>query len=175
MTEYRRAHVPGASWFFTVNLAQRRGNRLLVEHIACLRSAFDKVRVACPFRIEAVVVLPDHLHCIMTLPDGDADFSTRWRLIKGNFSRQIEKHEWISASRDRRRERGIWQRRFWEHMIRDQDDFNRHADYIHWNPVKHACVSRVSDWPHSSFHDYVRRGIYRPDWCGSTDEMAIEE
>ena len=125
MTEYRRAHVPGASWFFTVNLAQRRGNDRLVEHAASLRSAFDAVRINRPFRMEAVVVLPDHLHCILTLPDGDADFSTRWSLIKAHFSRAIERGERISASRQKRRERGIWQRRFWEHMIRDQEDFNR--------------------------------------------------
>ena len=173
MTEYRRAHVPGASWFFTVNLAQRRGNDLLVAHIAALRAAFEAVRVRHPFRMEAVVVLPDHLHCIMTLPEGDADFSTRWSLIKGNFSRAIERRESVSASRAGRRERGIWQRRFWEHMLRDQDDFNRHADYIHWNPMKHGWVRRVGDWPHSSFHDYVRRGIYPPDWGGVADDAAI--
>lgn len=175
MTEYRRAHVPGASWFFTVNLAQRRGNNLLVEHVASLRCAFDAVRKTRPFRIDAVVVLPDHLHCIMALPEGDADFSTRWSLIKANFSRAIERWERISASRQKRRERGIWQRRFWEHMIRDQDDFNRHADYIHWNPVKHGYVSRVADWPHSSFHDYVRRGVYPADWGGAGDGGGMGE
>ncbi len=125
--------------------------------------------------MDAVVVLHDHLHCIMTLPEGDADFSTRWNLIKGNFSRDVERRERISESRQGRRERGIWQRRFWEHMIRDQDDFNRHADYIHWNPVKHGWVSRASDWPHSSFHDYVRRGIYPSDWGGATDGAGTEE
>jgi putative transposase len=156
-------------------LAQRQGNRLLVERIGAFRAAFDAVRVNHPFRADAVVVLPDHLHCVMTLPEGDADYATRWSLIKANFSRQVEKNERITASREKRRERGIWQRRFWEHMIRDQDDFNRHVDYIHWNPVKHGWVSRVSDWPHSSFHDYVRRGIYPPDWGGTKDGLEIKE
>jgi len=167
MTEYRRAHVPGSSWFFTVNLAQRKGNRLLVERIDVLREAFETVLARHPFHMDAVVVLPDHLHCILTLPPGDADFSTRWNLIKGGFSRALEKGERISSSREKRGERGIWQRRFWEHLIRDQEDFNRHADYIHWNPVKHGWVRRVADWPHSSFHGYVRRGVYPVDWGGN--------
>lgn len=175
MTEYRRAYVPGATWFFTVNLAQRRGNHLLLEHLPLLRTAFDGVKTRHPFRMDAVVILPDHLHCIWTLPEGDADFSLRWNLIKGNFSRLIEKRERVSASREKRRERGIWQRRFWEHLIRDQEDFNRHADYIHWNPVKHGLVKQPVDWPHSSFHDYVRRGVCPANWCGGNDGIAIEE
>jgi len=175
MTEYRRAHVPGASWFFTVNLAQRKGNSLLVDRIDVLRAAFGTVRVRHPFRMDAVVILPEHLHCIMTLPEGDADFSIRWNLIKGSFSRAIETGERISKSRTKRGERGIWQRRFWEHLIRDQEDFNRHADYIHWNPVKHGWANRVADWPHSSFHDCVRRGIYPVDWCGGMDGMVAGE
>lgn len=175
MTEYRRAHIPGASWFFTVNLAQRKGNNLLVDRIDLLRAAVESVRLRHPFRLDAVVILPDHLHCIMTLPEGDADFSSRWNLIRGNFSRAIEKGEHISSSRRKRGERGLWQRRFWEHLIRDQEDFNRHADYIHWNPVKHGWVQRVADWPHSSFHEYVRRGIYPVDWCGGSGEIAAGE
>jgi len=131
MTDYRRAHVPGATWFFTVNLAQRKGNRLLVERIDALRAAFETVRARHPFRMDAVAILPEYLHCILTLPPGDADFSTRWGLIKGCFSRAVEKGERISPSRAKRGERGIWQRRFREHLIRDQEDFNRHADYVH--------------------------------------------
>lgn len=175
MTEYRRAHVPGASWFFTVNLAQRKGNRLLVERIDLLRAAFATVRARHPFRMDAVVILPDHMHCILTLPPGDADFSTRWNLIKGGFSRAVEKGERISSSRAKRGERGIWQRRFWEHLIHDQEDFNRHADYIHWNPVKHGWARRVADWPHSSFHEYVRRGIYPVDWGGGMVDLVVGE
>ncbi len=176
MTEYRRAHVPGASWFFTVNLAERKGNDLLVRHIDDLRRAFRYVRENHPFRLEAVVVLPDHLHCAWTLPPGDSDFSMRWNLLKGYFSRAIEKGERVSQSRQKRRERGLWQRRFWEHLLTDQADFNQHIDYIHWNPVKHGRVRQVADWPHSSFHEYVVRGVYPENWCseGGFDVRAGE-
>ena len=108
-------------------------------------------------------------------PEGDADFATRWNLIKGNFSRTVAEGELISQSRAKRGERGIWQRRFWEHLILDQEDFNRHADYIHWNPVKHGWVRRVADWPHSSFHEFVRRGVYTEDWCGGMGEIESGE
>jgi putative transposase len=171
MTEYRRAWLPGGTWFFTVNLADRRENRLLVERIDLLRAAFRSVQLRYPLRLEAVVILPDHLHCIWTLPPGDTDFSSRWGLIKGRFSRGIDKGERISQSRSKRRERGIWQRRFWEHLIRDNEDFNRHVDYIHWNPVKHGWVRCVADWPHSSFHDYVRRSLYPENWGGEPVAM----
>ena len=160
MTDYCRAYIPGATWFFTVNLAERRGNRLLVEKIDSLRLAFAYVRRRRPFRVEAVVVLPDHLHGVWTLPPGDADFSTRWNLLKGHFSRSVAKGERVSRSREKRRERGLWQRRFWEHFVRDQEDFNGHVDYIHWNPVQHGWVKPVADWPYSSFHRFVARGIY---------------
>jgi putative transposase len=170
MTDYRRAKVPGATWFFTVNLAERHGNRLLVAHVDRLRRAFREVKAAHPFRIDAIVVLPDHLHCIWTLPPGDADFGTRWGLVKAGFSRGFEPGERRSASRTQRGERGIWQRRFWEHLIRDDRDFQRHVDYLHWNPVKHGCSRRVVDWPHSSFHLYLRRGVYTPDWGSAPPE-----
>ena len=173
MTEYRRAWRPGGTWFFTVNLAERRGNRLLIDRIDLLRAVFDRVRSTHLFTIDAVVILPDHIHCIWTLPPDDTDFSTRWGLIKGQFSRGIEKGEKVSQSRLKRSERGIWQRRYWEHLIRDDDDFNRHVDYIHWNPVKHGYVQRVIDWPYSSFHAYMRRGVYPEDWEG-LQPMGIE-
>lgn len=165
MTDYRRLYIPGASWFFTVNLENQRGN-LLVEHIDVLRDAFAYAKQRHPLRMDAVAVMPEHLHCIWTLPEADADFSTRWNLIKGYFSRHLPGGESISKSRTGKRERGIWQRRFWEHCLRDQEDFNRHVDYIHWNPVKHGWVQRVRDWPHSSFHRYVQAGIYPLDWLG---------
>jgi len=164
MTEYRRTYIPGATWFFTVNLALREGNQLLVDHIDDLRHAFRYIKEKHTFRLDAVVVLPDHLHCLWTLPAGDTNFSMRWNLLKGHFSRAIGKGEQISRSRQKRRERGVWQRRFWEHLVRDQDDFNLHVDYIHWNPVKHGWVERVADWPHSSFHEYTARGVYPEDW-----------
>ncbi|NOU22741.1 MAG: transposase [Methyloglobulus sp.] len=173
MTEYRRAYSPGSSWFFTVNLAERKGNRLLTVKIDLLREAFEYTKQRHPFRLDAVVILPDHLHCIWTLPPQDSDFSGRWNMLKGYFSRKIETGERISASRKSRRERGIWQRRFWEHLIRDQADFNRHVDYIHWNPVKHGCANKVRDWPYSSFQRYVEQGIYTEDW-GNNENQDID-
>ncbi len=166
MTEYRRAHVPGASWFFTVNLAERKGNRLLADQIDLLRRAFEYTKERHSFRMDAVVIMPDHLHCIWTLPPNDSDFSLRWNMLKGYFSRHIEMGERISSSRKTRGERGIWQRRFWEHLLRDQTDFNRHVDYIHWNPVKHGWVKQVREWPYSSFHRYVEQGVYAENWGG---------
>ena len=164
MTEYRRFHYPGATWFFTVNLAERKENQLLTERIDLLRAAFTHVKKKHPYEINAIVVLPEHLHCILTLPEGDTDFSTRWGLIKAYFSRHIAKGERISQSRENRGERGLWQRRFWEHLIRDETDFRQHVDYIHWNPVKHGWVQHVMDWPYSSFHRYVSQGIYPDNW-----------
>ncbi|MCC6922398.1 MAG: transposase [Nitrosomonas sp.] len=169
MTEYRRLQHPGATWFFTVNLAERRGNRLLTDHIDGLRTAFSHVKRKHPFKIDAVVILLDHLHCIWTLPEGDSDFSTRWGLIKAHFSRQIAKGERISKSRTSRGERGLWQRRFWEHLIRDETDYRQHMDYIHWNPVKHGWVRCVKEWPHSSFHRCVIAGVYAENWGNGVD------
>jgi REP-associated tyrosine transposase len=176
MTNYRRAHTPGATWFFTVTLAERHGNRLLVDHIDRLRQTVLDVKRRHPFRIDALVVLPDHLHCLWTLPPGETDYGTRWGLIKAGFSRGIAAGEALSASRSKRGERGLWQRRFWEHLIRDDADFARHADYIHWNPVKHGHVGRVADWPYSTFHAWVARGVYAADWGGGDDvELAAGE
>ncbi len=164
MTQYRRFYTPGASWFFTVNLAQRQNNQLLVDQVDLLREAFRYVKKRHSYRMDAVVIMPDHLHCIWTLPKDDADYSLRWRLLKTYFSRGIPKGESISNSRSKRRERGIWQRRFWAHLLTDQDDYNRHFDYIHWNPVKHGVVHQVNEWPHSSFYRCVESGIYPFDW-----------
>jgi putative transposase len=173
MTDYRRIYMPNATWFFTVNLAERQNNHLLVERIDSLRTAFRYVKERRPFQMNAVVIMPDHLHCMWTLPPGDADFSTRWNLLKGHFSRVITKGERISQSRSKRRERGLWQRRFWVHLITDQHDFNQHVDYIHWNPVKHGWVPRVVDWPHSSFHQFVRQGFYTTAW-GHSGQFDID-
>ena len=134
MTNYRRTRIAGATYFFTVNLADR-SRSLLTEHIASLWAAFKYVRVGHPFAIDAIVVLPDHLHAIWTLPPEDSDFALRWRLIKTTFSRALPHTEPRSASHQAKRERGIWQRRYWEHLIRDDADFARHVDYIHINPV----------------------------------------
>ncbi len=169
MTEYRRLQHPGATWFFTVNLAERRGNRLLTDRVDALRAAFIDVKHKHPFKTNAAVILPDHLHCIWTLPEGDSDFSTRWGLIKTHFSRQIAKGERLSKSREKRGERGLWQRRFWEHLIRDETDYRQHVDYIHWNPVKHGWVRCVKEWPHSSFHRCVIAGVYAENWGNGVD------
>jgi len=166
MTAYRRYRLKGGCYFFTVALAERGGS-LLTENIGGLRVAFRDVRRAHAFTMEALVILPDHLHCIWTLPEGDDDFSTRWQQIKAAFSRDLPQTERRSESRLNRQERGIWQRRFWEHAIRDDADYQRHVDYIHYNRVKHGYVARVLDWRYSSFHRFLKMGIYPSDWAGS--------
>ena len=168
MPDYRRRRVPGGCYFFTLNLLDRRSS-LLTDHIDALRDAIAHVRAAHPFHIDAMSVMPDHLHAVITLPVGDADFSTRWSLVKARFSRSIPAGESISRSRDRKRERGIWQRRFWEHAIADDDDYIHHIDYTHYNPVKHGHVTRPIDWPYSTFHQYVAQGILDPHWA--TNEL----
>jgi len=170
MPDYRRCRIPGGTYFFTVNLLERRRD-LLVRHVEALRSAVRETRRRAPFHIDAWVVLPDHLHCVWTLPPGDADFSNRWKAIKIRFARAIPATERRSPVRAARGERGIWQRRFWEHAIRDQTDYARHVDYVHFNPVKHGHVQRVVDWPYSSFHGWVAAGVYPPDWCGDGVEQ----
>ncbi len=160
---YRRADVAGGTYFFTVNLAERKRD-LLVDYIDDLRSVMKKVKATHPFHIDAMVVLPDHLHAMWTLPRCDADYPMRWALIKAGFSRRLPKDERRNRSRITKGERGIWQRRYWEHLIQDEQDFARHADYIHYNPVRHGYVQRVVDWPYSTFHREVGRGIYTADW-----------
>jgi putative transposase len=166
MPNYRRVWVPGATWFFTVNLLERRGNDLLVREIEWLRRCVALERSRRPFCALAWVVLPDHMHWLWRLPPGDADFATRWRRIRTDFSLGIARSERRSATRRRRGERGIWQRRYWEHLIRDPDDLRHHFDYIHYNPVKHGCAPTAAAWPHSSFHGCVHRGVYPLDWAG---------
>jgi putative transposase len=151
MPNYRRAFVPGGCWFFTVNLFDRK-ERLLVEHIGPLRDAVRWTRDRWPFEIDAWVVLPDHLHAIWTLPPGDADFALRWRHIKMRFSKALPNTEGSTPSRRARGERGIWQRRYWEHIIRDETDFHAHLGYCWLNPVKHGLVADIADWPFSSYH-----------------------
>lgn len=166
--DYRRALIPGGTYFFTVNLADRT-SRLLVQRVDTLRNVVRDVRQRHPFEIVAWVVLPDHIHAIWKLPAGDADFPTRWALIKAGFSRCIAPVEKISPSRATKGERGIWQRRFWEHLIRDENDLGRHVDYIHINPVKHGHAAKASDWPWSSIHRYIRDGALAVDWAADPD------
>ncbi len=132
----------------------------LAENVERLKRALRHVKARYPFTMLAYVVLPDHLHCLWRLPAGDEDFSMRWRLIKQHVSHH-------AASRP------FWQKRFWEHLIRDEDDYQRHLDYIHFNPVKHGRTDRAANWPHSSFSEYVARGAYHPDW-GVAHEMEGE-
>jgi putative transposase len=171
MPHYRRLRAPGGCWFFTVNLLDRR-TTLLVDRIDALREATAWTMRRYPFRIDAWVVLPEHLHAIWTLPEGDADFSTRWRMVKTRFARALPPTERRDATRVARGERGIWQRRFWEHLVRDDDDFGRHVEYCAINPVKHGYVRRVVDWPYSSFHRDVRRGIFTEDWGSDVDVLG---
>jgi putative transposase len=154
MPNYRRNFAPGGTYFFTVNLEDRH-LRLLTENIELLRGAFRYTHTRRPFTIDAAVVLPDHLHAIWTLSESDKDFSTRWMLIKSYFSRGLKMDETSSPSRQRRRERGIWQRRFWERTIRDEADFVRHVDYIHYNPVKHGHAPDQAAWPYSSYRRWT--------------------
>jgi putative transposase len=171
MSRYRRARIEGGVFFFTVTLADRSSN-LLVRHIDRLRRIYVSVRERNPFETIAICVLPDHLHAVWALPPGDADFSLRWSLIKSGFSRGLSVDAPRTASKLAKREKGIWQRRYWEHAIRSDTDLARHVDYIHFNPVKHGYVSAVGDWPHSTFHRYVARGLLPPDWGGDIREVA---
>jgi putative transposase len=164
MVRYRRNFVAGGTFFFTVTLADRT-SQALTDHITALRTALQQTRHSHPFAVDAVAVLPDHLHMVMTLPEGDADYSHRWRLIKRRFTEGVLRSQ-TSIARLRNGELTLWQRRFWEHTIRDSGDFERHVDYIHFNPVKHRLVSRVRDWPFSSFHRFVRQGFLPEDWAG---------
>ena len=142
---------------------QDRSSNLLVEHIAELRAAFRQAKARMPFQVDAIVVLPEHIHAIVTLPEGDDNYSSRWRLIKSLFTQKLLK-KGVPLAANGRGEYNLWQRRFWEHTIRDAADMQNHINYIHYNPVKHKLVECVADWPHSSFHRYVRKGILLIDW-----------
>lgn len=168
MVLYRRNFLPGGTYFFTVTLVDRRSS-VLVENVDALRNAFRTARRERPFELDAIVILPDHLHAVMTLPPHDADFAGRWRRIKGHFSSALLR-DGVEITRHSNGELALWQRRYWEHTIRDGGDFARHIDYAHFNPVKHGYVRCVCDWPHSSFHLYVRNGMLPEDWAGENGE-----
>ena len=157
---YRRPRSPGACVFFTVALANRGGSAL-VDHVGVLRDAVRRTRVERPFHIDAWVVLPDHLHAVWTLPEGDADYSTRWGVIKARFSRAVGGGR-RRASHAARRERGVWQRRFWERHVRGPEEFAAAVTYCHINPVKHGFVERPEDWPFSSIHREIAEGRWAP-------------
>ena len=166
MSNYRRAHVPCGVYFFTVVTLDRAPIFVNEARVGALREAFRKVKAARPFRVDALVVLPDHLHCIWRMPEGDADYSSRWREIKKATSRQID-----TGANDRN-ERPVWQRRFWEHALRDEEDWRNHMDYIHYNPVKHGLATRPGDWPWSSFGSAVAKGWYEASW-GAEEPVTI--
>ena len=163
MPRYIRSLVPGGTYFFTVTLADRSSD-LLVREIECLRNAYRAVQRRHPFESVAICVLPDHLHAGWKLPEGDKDYGLRWQQIKRAFSTHVGEVGVLSSSKRSKREKGLWQRRYWEHLIRDEEDLARHVEYIHFNPVKHGHVQHVQDWPYSSFHRWVRRGDVPASW-----------
>jgi len=167
MSNYRRAYTPGGHYFFTLVTHGRQKLFDRQNNIDRLRDAFRHVKKKRPFSIDAIVILPDHLHLVLGLPKGETDFSQRLRLIKHHLSIHID------APRNHRGEKRIWQRRFWEHLLRDEQDWRNHIDYIHYNPVKHGYVQRPLDWPHSSFSRAVRKGWYDENW-GSAPPPTIE-
>ena len=170
MVLYRRNRVPGATYFFTHTLADRSATTL-VGHIDHLRAAIRGVKAKHPFTICAMVVLPDHLHAVMRLPDGDDRYSMRWRMIKSDFTVRLRKQGLVIDARGNG-ERRLWARRFWESTIDDCQSLERRIDYVHFNPVKHGYVARVTDWPHSSFHSFVARGLLPADWVGRSGKRA---
>jgi putative transposase len=169
MPNYRRAAVPGGTYFFTLTSYQRRNILCNDEVRIALRDSIRTTQAKHPFTIDAWVLMPDHLHCIWILPPGDDGYSIRWSMIKRLVTQRVGftgGAPYVSASREKRREGHCWQRRFWEHWVRDENDLNRCRNYLHWNPVKHGHVSRVADWPYSTFHRFVREGMYTEDWGG---------
>jgi len=172
MPHYRRADTPGGTYFFTVVSYRRQPFLCDPDVRAALRQAILNTRGIQPFTVEAWVLLPDHLHCIWTLPEGDADFDGRWARIKRFVTKEcrayLHRNGLMHASKERRKESTLWQRRYWEHLIRDPRDFRRHLDYLHFNPVKHGLVARVIDWPYSTFHRHLRRGVYAENWAGES-------
>jgi putative transposase len=168
MPNYRRLFEAGGSYFFTVNLADRRQS-LLVDRAAALMCAIHKVKHKRPFRLDALVILPNHLHAIWTLPEGDTDFPTRWRLIKTQFARAIPNTEPRSKVHIARGERAVWQRRYWEHLIRDDGEYERLVEYCYFNPARHGLVERIWQWPHSTYHRDVRVGLFPRDFDVTVD------
>lgn len=178
MPNYRRAYIEGGTYFFTVVTYNRNKILCTEDNQKNLEASINETCEEYPFVIDAWVLLPDHVHCIWTLPSGDNNFSIRWQRIKSRFTIRYTKSKdevWaISESRKKRGEQAVWQRRFWEHLIRDEKDFQRHCDYIHYNPVKHGYVTAPKDWQFSTFHEFVKRGVYDVGW-GVTGEIIIDE
>ena len=173
MVLYRRSRVGGGTYFFTVNLRDRH-RALLIPHADALRHIVRTVRAATPFTIEAMVVLPDHWHAVWTLPPDDFAYARRIRLIKARFSQHLVRHG-VRIDKNERGEYRLWQRRFWEHTIRNDRDLEAHVNYVHINPVRHGYVARAVDWPHSTIHRYVKHGVLAPDWACEPQDGAFGE
>ena len=178
MSHYRRANRDGGTYFFTL-VSYRRQTILCNPPIrTALRNAIKTTQSKHPFTIDAWVLLPDHLHCIWTLPENDSDYAKRWRIIKQKVSRacsqEYKNENWITESKKKHRESTIWQRRYWEHQIRDQEDYNHHIDYIHYNPVKHQLCTSPVHWPYSTLHRYIQKGIYTHDWAAEGNNFDDE-
>jgi putative transposase len=179
MSHYRRMHTEGGSYFFTVVSYQRK--QILCDKPIrdALRDAIKVVQARYPFKIDAWSLMPDHLHCIWTLPEDDADYAKRWSIIKRKVSivcaHQYKNDACMMASKEKRRESTIWQRRYWEHQIRDQNDFNRHVDYIHYNPVKHGLCEQPVEWPYSTLHREIKAGAYPSDWMVQNENFDPED
>jgi putative transposase len=168
MPNYRRYHVAGGTYFFTLKTERNAPIFREQKNVRLLGDVFREMKQNWPLEITALVLLPDHLHSIWTLPPGDAEYPMRWGWLKKEFTQrylvQGGREQPRSRSRKRNRRRGVWQRRYWEHTIEDEDDFEAHFDYVHWNPVKHGYVKCPHEWPHSSFHRWVRKGVYAHNW-----------
>ncbi|KTD06854.1 REP-associated tyrosine transposase [Legionella jamestowniensis] len=173
MVNYRRDKTKGGTYFFTLAL-QNRQSRLLTKYIKLLGHSFRRAQLNNFFTVDAIVILPEHLHTVITLPDGDANYSTRLRQIKTYFLHALL-NQGQPLTKNYRNEYNLWQKRFWEHLIRDEQDKITHIDYIHYNPVKHNLVKQVQDWPHSSFHRYVRKGLLNYDWGGTVSSRSLGE
>ena len=172
MSNYIRNQIAGATYFFTLALAERN-TKLLTDNIDLLRLAYQRANVLYPFTTIAICILPEHIHAIWQMPIDSGDYALRWRMIKSQFSRNFSANEQRSNSKIKHREKGIWQRRYWGHQIKDDVDLQRHVDYIHYNPVKHGLVSNVKEWPHSTFHRYVKQGIVTENWGNGFDEKGM--
>ena len=178
MPNYKRIFVPGGTYFFTLVTFERAP--LFNDPLArsCLREAFSRIKREQPFEQSAICLLPEHLHCVWRLPYGDADYPRRWSAIKGLFSKSYLRSGGTQGaktrSRNRRGEAALWQRRIWEHFVRDEGDLARHLDYLHYNPVKHGLTDRVADWPWSSYHRYLEKGVYTTDW-GQVEPACVQD
>ena len=173
MVLYRRSRIAGGTFFFTVNLRDRR-RALLATYADALRDIVRGVKCELPFTIDAMVVLPDHWHAVWTMPIDDVAYARRIRLVKARFTKHLL-HSGVRIAKDERGEYRLWQKRFWEHTMRDERDLAAHVDYVHINPVRHGYVARAADWPHSTFHRYVKNGLLPVDWACASGEGRFGE